>query len=309
MDDVNVGPFHCAHVPDNVRGGTVGRDNIPVILYESRDREGVKQERYAVMLPPTKDPKRRIGVVCAGCYKPGMTLWDISRCVNCRTFVNHLDPVLMEDPKDRRKKIPVLDIDGLPVRKRKCGSDGEEYSLTNAVTRAGTVSDLHVTRNLNCPVAVNLKDVPVEHLLQALKDKQELTTEVNDAFMIEMDSSDLLHGLKGKHPNGLAGFLNHIEDEDILAYIKEVQERDPKRFKEKRKGTPSRLVVGASFEYLEAEMRRKADPRAPTVKRFYCDVTKRKKGEPHSTDPGVVTWAYVCDAMYDRAHPRSLSQS
>jgi hypothetical protein len=33
---VNVGPFHVKRVTDYTRGATVGRDNIPVVLYEAR---------------------------------------------------------------------------------------------------------------------------------------------------------------------------------------------------------------------------------------------------------------------------------
>jgi hypothetical protein len=84
----------------------VGRDNIPVVLYEARFKmvEGKpeKQEKWAVMVPPRK---KDIGIVCAGCYAPTMSLWDKSRCVSCRTFANHLDVVLCVDPENPRKEL------------------------------------------------------------------------------------------------------------------------------------------------------------------------------------------------------------
>jgi hypothetical protein len=84
-----------------------------------------------------------------------------------------------------------------------------------------------------------LKDFSTEDLLQALKDKQELTVEVNDALMARIPSSDLLYALKGTHPDGLAGYLDHIDMEDIIKYV---QEQDPKHLKEPRKASPSRLL-------------------------------------------------------------------
>jgi hypothetical protein len=74
-------------VTDYTCGATVGRDSIPVVLYEARVKmiDGVptKQEKYAVMVPPKKD----VGIVCAGCYTQQMMFFTNSRCVSCRTFV------------------------------------------------------------------------------------------------------------------------------------------------------------------------------------------------------------------------------
>jgi hypothetical protein len=105
---VNVGPFNASNVSDYVRAVTVAKNGIPVILHQTRMKmvDGVeqKQERYAVMLPPTKN----VGVVCAGCYDKNISLWNPSQCVSPRTFANHLDTMPNPDPN------------GNPIRKREC---------------------------------------------------------------------------------------------------------------------------------------------------------------------------------------------
>lgn len=289
---VNVGPFHVTRVTDYTRGATVGRDNIPIVLYEARVKmiDGVptKQEKYAVMVPPKKD----VGIVCAGCYTQQMTLFNNSRCVSCRTFANHLDTQGENGPRKRLclNQDPVAKLEAVVDRVKEAG---EEVSVVTDLT--------------------DLTKVPASDLLQALKDKQELTTEVTDALMANVPTADLLYALKGTHPDGLAGYLNHVEDRDILKYldnielsdiIKYIQARDPKLVFDKvvRNGP---YLFDSSFEKLEAEMRRRVAGTDTTMKRFYSDNKKRKRqGEPHFTDAPVVTWEYVCDAMFERINGR-----
>jgi hypothetical protein len=107
--------------------------------------------------------------------------------------------------------------------------------------------------------------------------------------------------------------LNHVEDRDILKYldnielsdiIKYVQARDHKLVFDKvvRDGP---YLFDSSFEKLEAEMRRRVAGTDTTMKRFYSHNKKRKqRGEPHFTDAPVVTWEYVCDAMFERINGR-----
>ena len=66
---------------------------------------------------------------------------------------------------------------------------------------------------------VDLKDVPATDLVQALKDVIGKDAKHTDDILAEVNDCDLLHALKGKHPDGLAGYLNHIEDEDIISYL------------------------------------------------------------------------------------------
>jgi len=217
-EHVNVGPFHCCQIPDSVRGGTVGRDNIPVILYEARvkviDGMPTKQEKYAVMVPPKKD----LGIVCAGCYKPEMTLWNNARCVSCRTFANHLDT--KEDGS----------------RKRQCLAHD---SLTRAIERAG--SGLVPPKEV--PV-YDLKEVPACDLLHALKGTLGLTAEHTDAILAEISNSDLLYTLKGRHEDGLAGFLNLEEDKDVIKILDNITLKDIKAYvKEKEKTERTRRVL------------------------------------------------------------------
>jgi hypothetical protein len=294
-EHVNVGPFHCCQIPDSVRGGTVGRDNIPVILYEARvkiiDGMPTKQEKYAIMVPPKKD----LGIVCAGCYKPGMTLWNNARCVSCRTFANHLDT--KEDGS----------------RKRQCISFGDD-ALEAVIDRS-----LGAVPTASGPTKVNLEGMHASDLLHALKGTLGLTAEHTDAILAEIPDGDLLYTLKRRHEEGLAGYLPHIEDRDILKHldnielsdiIKYVQARDPTlvfdkvvQGKDNDKASPGPYLFDSSFEKLEAEMRRRVAGTDTTMKRFYSEKRKRQ-GEPHFLDAPVVTWEYVCDAMYERSNSR-----
>jgi hypothetical protein len=104
----------------------------------------------------------------------------------------------------------------------------------------------------------------------------------------------LLCELKSRHEDGLAGYLDHIDLEDI---IKHVRARDPNLVLTNFTET---ACVGSSFKALEAEMRRLTAGTDTSKKRFYYDVTKRKPGVPHYMDDPVVTWEYVCDKMYSR---------
>lgn len=322
LPNVKVGPFFAAYVPDDVRGGTVGCDNIPVILYDARikkvDGHTVHEEKYAVLMPPTKDPKKRIGIVCAGCYKPGMQLWDISRCVNCRTFVNHLDPVLMEHPHDKRKKIPVIDTDGFPVRKRKCASDNTEYSLAESIKRVknGSVKGTGglTIEEARIPVpkpVVNLADFSAQDLYKALQAKHdEDGLELEEALLFDVVTPTALLGrLASLHEDGIAGFFDHIPLDKMELYVKE-KSTSTNRSQKKSAGLES-----ASFEELEAAMRFKALGTDTTRAKFYGKVKVGKRGftktrtskEPHFTDDPIVTWDYVSNAVHDR-YRKSQSQ-
>lgn len=189
---VNVGPFHVTRVTDYTRGATVGRNNIPVVLYEARVKmiDGVptRQEKYAVMVPPRKD----VGIVCAGCYTQQMTLFNNSRCVSCRTFANHLDTQGENGP-----------------RKRHCLNQDPVTKLEAVVDRVKETREVPVITYLT-----DLTKVPACDLLQALKGSLGLTTEHTDAILAEISHNDLIHALKGRHPKGLAGFMNYMDLED-----------------------------------------------------------------------------------------------
>lgn len=169
---INVGPFHVTNVPDVVRANIVSRQEIPVVLYEARKRvidgKEVTQEKYAVMVPQTK----HFGIVCAGCYAPNMTLWNISRCVSCRTFAKHLDTVKGDDES----------------RKRACLGDLETV----------------------------LARVPEDET------QSEPEVDISDAA-----DCDLLEALKNRHEAGLAGYLDHINTEDLVEHIKQRVLKEP----------------------------------------------------------------------------------
>jgi hypothetical protein len=109
-EHVKVGPFHCANVSDYTLANTVCHDNIPVILYEAIQHEdsGVIEEKYAVLTPPHKD----LRVVCAGCYKPMLSLFHPGQCVSCHTFATHFETV--EGDKDK------VTPEEFKTRKRPC---------------------------------------------------------------------------------------------------------------------------------------------------------------------------------------------
>jgi hypothetical protein len=82
------------------------------------------------------------------------------------------------DPKDKhpdpkkRKKISVLDAEGLPIRKRQCLSDCNDNALAGAIERAGPGPGLVPPKEVyDC----DLKEVPACDLLHALKGALGLT--------------------------------------------------------------------------------------------------------------------------------------
>jgi hypothetical protein len=249
-----------------------------------------------------------LGLVCAGCYDPKMTLWDISRCVSCRTFAKHLDT--KEDGS----------------RKTLCKGAFFVNSLEAAIGRASAMVTEPSAVEPASVAPVDLKDVPVPDLLQALKGALGLSTAHVDAILEEITDPDLIHTLKGR-PGGLAALcLPHMEPADIIEHMNRedlfkvmdgidmddimayVTARDPERFKEKRKRSPSRLLNTASFEQLEAMMRYHVHKGYgnTTLKRFFSD-TKRKTGEPHHTDKEVVSWEYLTEIIHERERSANSS--
>jgi hypothetical protein len=231
---VNVGPFHVCNLPDYVRGATVGRDNIPVVLYEARFKmvEGKpeKQEKWAVMVPPRKD----IGIVCAGCYAPTMSLWDKSRCVSCRTFANHLDVVLCVDPENPKKRIAEKDEDGNEIRKRPClafGPSSPDPEFNHLVTIMEKVKDAMPPVNENEGLrgqiienetgAMTAGALTLTMPVQAFEEEDEMSVKDIDELLPKIPECDLLEELRKRHMDGLAGFLSHINMKDIKAYVKE----------------------------------------------------------------------------------------
>jgi len=74
-----LGPYTVNAVDDYVRGRIVAQQMKPVVLQDG--------ERYAILAPPTKD----LRVICAGCFVPGMSLFDDSKCKKVSSFCQHLD--------------------------------------------------------------------------------------------------------------------------------------------------------------------------------------------------------------------------
>jgi hypothetical protein len=79
-----VGPFAVSAVDDYVRAKLVVKEGVPITLYETKE-DGT--ERYAVLAPPGKEMR----VVCVGCFQPGMSLFDDSRCKKISSYCQHWD--------------------------------------------------------------------------------------------------------------------------------------------------------------------------------------------------------------------------
>ena len=123
-DHVKVGPFAVGQVSDYTLANVVGRDRVPVVLYEARmdDATGRIEERYAVLAPPDKN----LRIVCAGCYWPGMSLFHTyDGVMGPRTFYGHFEMTDPKGPKPSRKRpCRVHDhLEPLDVKMRRMASE------------------------------------------------------------------------------------------------------------------------------------------------------------------------------------------
>jgi hypothetical protein len=182
-----LGPYSVGAVDDYVRGRVVAQQQKPVILQDG--------ERYAVLAPPTKD----LRIVCAGCFVPGMTLLDDSKCKKVSSFSQHLDL-------------------NKGQRKVECKASGEN-SLDACLQRIEGVGCLSY---------------------QAVVDPSALTTD------------QLIHELVSR--NELDTVVTQVETDDLVDTLKD-------------RGV--KMLVGARFEDLEAELRRVVDGYRPSVQSFY----------------------------------------
>jgi hypothetical protein len=202
---VKVGRFQCANVSDYTLANTVCHDNIPVILYEVIKHEdtGVIEEKYAVLAPPHKD----LRVVCAGCYKPGLSLFHPGQCVSCRTFATHFETV--EGDKDK------ITQEHLKTRKRPCLNWGPKPPNPKPSIEDETLElKMAHMHDVEMPPTNENQKAPVDK-------RDEMTTEDMDVILAKIPDVELIMALKGRHENGLAGYLNHIDIKDIKAYVKE----------------------------------------------------------------------------------------
>lgn len=181
---INVGPFLVNQVSDFTLGNVVGRDKIPVILYDSRykviDGEEVLQEKYAVMVPPSKD----VGLVCAGCYnKERGNLFNNSQCVSCRTFSNHTDMIPIKNE---------FNDECVQVRKKRCLNDNKPNSLESIMNNVANdiVDDDNDIKDL--------KDVPNCDLLEELASRHE---DGLAGFLDHIGEAKLIDHLKTRNPN------------------------------------------------------------------------------------------------------------
>ena len=80
MNKNGTGPFDIKSVTKEMVAGIVVDQEIPLIVFETRG----EKTHYAV-IARNKD----LRIVCAGCFREGMTLADDSRARKCSSFVKH----------------------------------------------------------------------------------------------------------------------------------------------------------------------------------------------------------------------------
>jgi hypothetical protein len=136
-----VGPFPVAAVSDYVRAKLVATEKVPITLHEVND-EG--EERYAVLAPRGKE----LRVLCVGCFKPNVSLFDNSRCKNVSSYCQHWDMNAK-----------------LNLCRHECKSVSPN-TLTECLDRVET-SIVHDDAEMEAD-GVDLTDVDTEHLVHEL---------------------------------------------------------------------------------------------------------------------------------------------
>jgi hypothetical protein len=92
-----LGPFPVSAITDYVRGVLVTQQGLPIILQDGA--------RFAVLAPPNKE----LRIVCAGCFTPGMSLFDDSKCKKVSSYSQHWDT----RKGDRKESCKALGFDSL----------------------------------------------------------------------------------------------------------------------------------------------------------------------------------------------------
>lgn len=155
-----LGPYTIGAVDDYVRGRIVAQQMKPVVLQDG--------ERYAILAPPTKDFR----VVCAGCFVPGMSLFDDGKCKRVSSFCQHLDL----HKGERKASCKATGDDALEACLRRL-DEGEEVRLDEGDAGGD----------------VNVSKLTTEQLVQELASRGELGTVV-----AQVDTDDLVTMVKDR---------------------------------------------------------------------------------------------------------------
>jgi hypothetical protein len=126
ISTASLGPHPVSMVTDFVRARLVTQAEVPVILHDG--------QRYAVLAPPNNN----LRVICAGCFKPGMSLLDDSRSKKVSSFSQHWATKL---------------VDGERVRKHRCIGAPED-SLAAMIDRIDATEET-VQPLLDSPIHMN----------------------------------------------------------------------------------------------------------------------------------------------------------
>ena len=178
-----VGPFTVEAVDDYVRAKLVVEQKVPITLYEERDGE----PRYAILAPPGKD----LRIVCVGCFQPGMTLFDDSRCKKISSYCQHWDM-----------------NKGLGLRRNECKTND---TLQDCIARAKNYDETEPTNQIQNLSNVDTGDLMLE-LAKRKQDFEYILPKIETDVMVKCLKTrgvDFLHGCR---PDKLEQELRRVID-------------------------------------------------------------------------------------------------
>jgi hypothetical protein len=166
MEQSILGPHTVSAVDDYVRGRIVAQGKVPVILKDG--------QRYAILAPPGKD----LRVVCAGCFVPGMSLFDDSKCKKVSLFSQHWD-LKKGERKECCKAIGANTLEA-------CIHRLDEQGIAMIENIDSLLEDAARNNNKNQPVVADLSSLSSEALVQELASRDALMEAV-----VQVNTDDL----------------------------------------------------------------------------------------------------------------------
>lgn len=343
-DHVKVGPFHVANeISDYTLANTVGRDKIPVIVYDVRHDPVTHtyEEVYGVLAPPTAD----VRMVCAGCYFRGMSLFHTWECMRCRTFASHFQRKDAKDPTSARvRPCRVLPepLEAKMERMRNVPPTPETPKApASSLLECDMITELRARPGGLTSLAPHIDD---EDLVSEVKARPHvlnvilrgLPSDVFDVYcsrppVTQIPTQQLIDVLETRFGNGLSGLLPFIPDIDIVhraLYVNPALAIDPhvvapdlssfsqdellteletRRANKKRPGLSAEIasvrLIGATYDQLEAEMRRICDDRLPKPQQFYNPNPNKRLKTGHVSDPQLINYNQFNRMLQEKVHP------
>jgi hypothetical protein len=266
-----LGPFPVSAITDHVRGRLVAQQGHPVILQDGA--------RFAVLAPPNKE----LRIVCAGCFTPGMSLFDDSKCKKVSSYSQHWD-TRKGDRKESCKAVGYDSLENciqrvnantikddevgdvvLPVVDLPEDPEEEVATLSLTPTQIGGLLSKMVDKNKALRGEVNNLELKIFKMEREKIDKSGLSKDLST-----LSTGALVQELASR--NALMEAVVHVDTDELAATAKE-------------RGI--KLLIDGRFEDLEAEMRRIADPTRPAIDSYYFKA--KVAGVPHVSDAPLVT--------------------